>query len=137
MEAQSEHVDGRLEQMLRHIRGESLHRAVRCDEPPMAVDDKGRIGLVSAEHLFDRFPDRPELGRVQLTLGESGRVSGSQQEVIPVAKRDVELLREMKNHLGAGTGPTGLDEAQVAGGYTGLQCQLELTEAAALAPLSQ
>jgi hypothetical protein len=103
----------------------------------MAVDDEGWIGLVSAEHLVDRFPDRPELGRVQLTLGESGGVSRSQQEVIPITKRYVELLREMKNHLGARSGPTGLDEAQMARGHPGLQCQLELTEAAALAPLSQ
>ncbi|MCY1559255.1 hypothetical protein D9M68_962750 [compost metagenome] len=43
----------------------------------------------------------------------------------------------MQEHLAAGLGAPGFDEAQVARGDIGLAGEVELTEAATLAPLAQ
>src|ERR687885_3000 len=40
--------------------------AVLGDEPPVAVDDDRRVGLVPAQHAVDRVADRAHLGLVEV-----------------------------------------------------------------------
>jgi hypothetical protein len=57
--------------------------------------------------------------------------------VVALAQRHLELLGQPQQHVAAGPGPSGLQEAQMPGRGPGLEGEVELAQAAALAPLAQ
>jgi hypothetical protein len=57
--------------------------------------------------------------------------------MVALAQRHFELLGETQDHLAAGERTAGFDEAEVPGGDLSIEGQLQLAEAAALAPLTQ
>jgi len=63
--------------------------------------------------------------------------AGAGQQPVALAQGDLQVLGQVQEHLPARLGPTGLDEAQVAGGDVGAAGQVELAEAAALTPVAQ
>ena len=107
------------------------------DERPAAVDGDRRVGLVAVEHELDRLVDGLHLGLVERALLVDRRVAGGEQEPVALAQRHLELVGEVEDHLGARLRAAGLDEAEVAGGDAGLEREVELAEAAALAPVAQ
>jgi len=60
-----------------------------------------------------------DLGRVEVALPVGRRVAGRQQHRVAIGQRDVEHLGEDLDHLAAGPGAAGLEEAEMAG-----RCQL-------------
>jgi hypothetical protein len=62
------------------------------------------------------------------------RVARRQQQAVAIAQGDFEMIGEVQDHLAARARPTGLEEADVTGGDSRLERQLELAEAAALPP---
>ena len=98
-----------------------------------AYAERGLAGQDLAQRIADRF----ELGLGQATFGIGGRVTARQQQRVAVARRHVEMLGQVQDHLAGRPGAAGLDEAQVPGGDVGLYGQVELAQPAALPPLAQ
>jgi hypothetical protein len=66
-----------------------------------------------------------------------GRVAGCEQELVALAKRQLELLAEMQHHFAARLRAARLDEAEMACRDVGLERELELAQPASGAPLAQ
>ena len=94
--------------------GKRRHRGVCGDEVPGSVDGDGRIWLVAAENDVERVAHRLQLGVLERSLGKGGSVTRREQQPIPLAKRNVQLLEDAEEQLAARQRATGLDEAQVA-----------------------
>ena len=137
VEAEAQDVDGRLEEVVRRAADEQRDGAVGGDEPPVAVDDHGRTRLVTAQDPVDRLADRPHLRLVEVALRVGGREAGGEEERVAVAKRHVEVLGELDDHVGAGLRAAGLDEADVAGRHARLEREVLLAHAAPEAPVAQ
>jgi hypothetical protein len=121
VQAQPKNVDRWVEQVVLDALDEDADCTVRGDESPVPIDDERRIRLVALQHLVDGVSHGAQLGRVEVTLCEGRCVSGRQQERVAVAEWHLELLGELKHHLGARTCAAGLDEAQVARRHACLQ----------------
>ena len=137
VQAQPQRVHRRLEQVLGGAAGEQLQRPVAGDQAPVAVDDEGGVGVVAGEHPVDRLAHRAHLGVGEVVLGVGGGVAGGEQQRVSLPQRDLELLGEPGEHLGARLRAAGLDEAQMPRRDPGLERQVELAEAPALAPVAQ
>jgi hypothetical protein len=108
---------------------------VREHDVAPAVEYDCRVGLVAGEQPLDRLAGLPALGAVQIGFGVRRRVAGRQHQRIAFAQWHIQLLGQGKQQPAAGTGPPGLDEAEVAGGDSGIQREVELAAPPALAPL--
>ena len=62
VQAQPQHVDGRLEQRGIGAGEQRRHRRVRVDQRPVPVDRERRIRLVAFEHELDRLARRRSAG---------------------------------------------------------------------------
>lgn len=123
--------------MGRDAGGQKRHRAVPGDHSPVSVNDHRGVRLVAAQNPFDGLPHGTHLGLREIALGIRGRVSGGEQEPVPLAQRYSEGFGELQHHLGAGSRATRLDEAQVTRGDARLERELELAHAPAPAPVAQ
>ena len=137
VQARAQHVGGRREQVLGQPGHHQPGGPVVGDERPAAVDRDRRVGVVAVEHELDRVVDRLHLGLVERALLVDRRVAGGEQQPVALAQRHLELVGEVQDHLGARLGAAGLDEAEVAGRDAGLEREVELAEAAALAPVAE
>jgi hypothetical protein len=137
VQADAKDVYRRLEQLRRDPGQERRKGAVGGDEPPVAVDREGGVGLVPGQHQLDRAPRRLECGVVQRPFGVERGEPGGGQERVAVAQRDLQPLGEAEQHLAAGLGAPGFEEADVAGGDVRLHREVELTQAPPLPPAAQ
>jgi hypothetical protein len=137
VEADPEHVDRGSEQRRVGLADEHGHGGVGVDQVPGPVHHHRRVRLVAGQDLAQGRPDRRHLRGVQGRLPEGGRVASGEQQMVALAQRHLELLAQPQQHVAAGPGPAGLQEAQVPGRDLRLEGEVELAEAAALAPLAQ
>lgn len=70
-------------------------------------------------------------------LGIGGREARGQQQPVALAPRDIKLLGEVHDHLGARPLAAGLHEADVTSRDAGLEGQIKLREPPTVAPLTQ
>ena len=137
MQAEAKDVDRRLEQVRRGAVGQHGDGPIGRDQPPVAVDDDGRVRLVAAQEPVEHVAHRPHLGIVQVALRKRGRVAGREQECVAVTQRHVEMLGQLHDHLGARPRTAGLDEAHVARGDAGSDREVELAQATPLPPVAE
>jgi hypothetical protein len=137
VQAQPQHVGRRREQLVGHALGQQRHAAVARHEVPRPVDDHGRVGLVGGEHEVQRPADGGHVGVVEAAPPVDRGEAGRQQQIVALAQRDLELLGEVQDHLAAGAGPPGLDEAQVTRGHARVAGQVQLAEPPAQPPVAQ
>ena len=88
------------------------------------------------EQLFDGLAGWSQRRVAQFVLAVQRGETGGAEQAIALAQGNLQLLGEMQQHLAAGLGASGFDEAQVAGGYLCLAGEVELAQAAPLAPLA-
>jgi hypothetical protein len=137
VQAQAQHVEGRLEQLGRCAGHQRRHRAVVRNEVPVAVDREGRIRLVPGEHRLDRPACAAHRRVIEAALAVHRRIARCDQQSVALAQRHVEAPRQAQHHLAAGRGTTGLDIAEMPRRDLGLAGELELAEVSALAPVAQ
>ena len=92
---------------------------------------------MSLEHEIDRLARRLQRRILERALRKHRRVAGRDQQHVALAQRHVELLGEPQHHLARGLRAPGFEEAQMLGGDLGLEREIELAQAAALAPFAQ
>ena len=134
MQREPERVDRRRELLGRDALEQQRDARVGVQHLPVAVDDQRRIRLVALEHVAQRGAHGVVL---RAALRIRGRVARRQQQVVGLAQRHVEPLREPHHHVPARLRAAGLDEAQVARRDVGLERQLELAEPPPGPPLAQ
>ena len=115
MEARAQHVAGRFEQVRLHPVGQERGRVVRRDELPASVHEDRGERFVAFEDALDRGAHRLHLRHVEVGPVVRRREAGRDQERVAGPQRHVEVLGEVEHHLPARPGPSGFDEAQVAG----------------------
>ena len=130
-------VDRRLQQLGGHALGEQRDRAVGGDHLPPAIDHRRRVGLVAAQHELERLAHGSHVGIVERPLAVERGVAGGEQQLVAVAQRDLELLGEPHDHLGARARAPALDEAHMAGGDAGVEGEVHLAAPPAPAPVAQ
>jgi len=133
----AQHVHGRPHQLGGDSRREQRHGAVGAEHLPGAVDHHGRVGVVPLEDQVDRLAHWCHLGVLQVVLLERRGVSGREQQLVAVAQRHLEPFGELEHHVRARPRPAGLHEAEVTGRHARLERQIELAQAAPLAPVAQ
>ena len=89
------------------------------------------------EDRLERLANGRHLGVVESALLEDGCVARRHQQLVAVAQRHLEPVRQLEDHAGAGARPARLDEAQVPCRDAGVERQVELAEAPPLAPVAQ
>jgi hypothetical protein len=92
---------------------------------------------MSGKDQVERGPHRRQVGIVDRSLGIGGSVPGSEQQPILLAEGNLQLLQDAQQHVPSGPRAARLDEAQMPGGDSGLERQVELGHTPALAPLAQ
>jgi hypothetical protein len=92
---------------------------------------------MATQDLLDGSADGFELVIVQRPLAIGRGVPGREEQGVPVAQRDLEVLGQVQHELTARPRTSGLDEAEVSGGDFRLARQVELAEASPLAPVTQ
>ncbi|MCY1507587.1 hypothetical protein D9M68_418680 [compost metagenome] len=137
VQAEAQHVEWRRQQLRVDADQQGRHRCVGRQQVPLAVHRQGRVRLVGLEQLLDGLARGVQCRIGQVALGEQRRIAGRRQQTVAFAQGDFQLLGKMQQHLAAGMGAAGLDEAQVARGNLRVAGQVELAEAASLAPLAQ
>ena len=76
-------------------------------------------------------------GGVERAFGIERGVTGGEQQRIALAQWDVELFGQPQHHVAAGTGASTFDEAEMALGNFGVECEVELAAPALLPPRAQ
>jgi len=137
MQAEPQHVDRRREQRRIGAGDQRRDRAVRGDHAPVTVDGKRGKRLVRSQDTVERGAHWLKLGRVELVLTEHGRVTRGQQQGVALSQRHLEAFGQVQDHVGAGSGAAGLDEAQVTRGHARFHGEIELAESATVAPVAQ
>ena len=92
----------------------------------MAVQGKGREGLLAFKDEIDGFADRLESGIFQRAFGKNRRITGGDKQDVTVARGHGELFGETKDHLAAGLGAACFKKAEMARGDFGFAGQSKL-----------
>jgi len=137
VQAQAQHVDGRLQQLGRAAFHEQRHQRVVRHQVPVAVHGQRGEGLVALQHQVDGAARRGHRRVVERALAVHGREAGGHQQRVALAQRHVQALGQAQHHLAAGRGAAGFHVAQVTGRHLGLLRQVELAQAAVGAPVPQ
>ncbi|OJZ02310.1 MAG: hypothetical protein BGP22_15245 [Variovorax sp. 67-131] len=137
VQAQAQHVDGRLQQFGRGAFHQERHQRVVRDQVPVTVHGQRRKGLVPLQHQVDGAA-RGGHGRVvERALPVHRREARRHQQRIALAQRHFQPFGQPQHHLAAGGCAAGFHIAQVAGRDLGLLRQVELAQAAVGAPVPQ
>jgi len=137
VQGQAHRVRRRLEELGVDLGGHQRDARIGLDEVPVAVHRGRRVRLVAGEDLAHGGADLGHLGRVEGRLGVDRRVATGKQELVALAQGHVELVGEAQHHVAARRRAPGLDEAEVARGDLGVEREVHLAEAPALAPAAQ
>src|SRR5579862_4135801 len=103
----------------------------------MAIERKGRIGLMTLDDKVDRVSNGLQSGIVEASLRKDRRIASGHEKHVALAHGNLELLRQVKNHLAAGPGPPSLEKTQMPGRNVGFEGEIELTQSSPLAPAPQ
>ena len=103
----------------------------------MPIDGQRRVRQMSREHEIDGATHRGEGGMIERPLREDRRVARRKQQDVARAQRHVETFGEMEHHVARRHRAAALDEAQMLLGDLGLERQLQLAQAPALAPIAE
>ena len=121
--------------------GEELDEAPRArvgaQQVPAPVHDERRVRLLLGQHVVQRAVHLGELRRGEITLAPGRRKTGREEERVVLAQREIEHRGEPQDHLPARAGAPGLEKAEMTLGGPGGASQIELREAATLAPPAQ
>jgi hypothetical protein len=134
VEEQSVDVERRAEFAQRNIAEEPLSGAVADDDVATSIECDGRERLVVLEHERGGVVNGAQVGSFEVGLSEGRSESSGQEESVLFAQRESESMGETQDHVAAGLGAAGLDEAQVARGDVGVDGELELAEAERATP---
>jgi hypothetical protein len=137
MKCHAQRIGRRLEQLGSDPLDERAERVVGRHQLVVAVDDDRRVGLVGAQEAVERLVHGRHLGLLERTLDVQRGVAGREQQAVALAQRNVQVLGQPEHHLAARPCASRLQEADVARGDVGFECQLELAQAAAPAPRAQ
>ncbi len=137
MDAQAQHVDRRLHEGRIHLADQRYERIVRGDQRPVPVDGERRIGIVAAQNEIHRLAHARKRRIVERAFRIDRREARRHKHDVAFAKGHVELLRQEQHHLAARLRAPGLEKAQMARGDLGLESEIHLAQAAALAPFAQ
>ena len=133
VQAEPQHVHRRLEQVGR----DAVDRPGGCWRHEVPRRSTTSAGNGSWRRAPGPAPSGRRPWRGRPGAPRSRGVAGGEQQRVALPQRHLEVLGQVQHHLPAGPGPAGLHEAQVPGGDTRLLGQVELAEAAALAPLAE
>ena len=114
------------------LQGGATGRAIEVDD---AVHRLGRVG--SMQRVVVRAPPVHGHGGIRAGALPCGGEAGRHEDGVPFPQRDLQVLGQTQNHVPAGLGAAGFEEAEVAGGNLGVERQVELAEPAALTPLTE
>ena len=115
MQTHSEDVQRWAEQMIWQPCDQRARGSIAEDHIPAAVDDDTRIRIMRVEQALQCGVD-PNHGRgIERRLRITRGVSRGQQQRVALAQRHVEAIGQRQHQLGRGPGPSGLDEAEMAG----------------------
>ncbi len=92
---------------------------------------------MAGQQPLERVAGLAGLDAVKLGFSEGGRVTRGEHQRIAFAQRHFQLFSQREQQPPAGARPTGLDEAEVPGGYSGVQREVQLAAAPPLPPLAQ
>jgi hypothetical protein len=111
--------------------------AVRAQQVPAPVDDEGRIGFLLRQHVVEGPHHLRQLRRREVALAPYRRKSGGEQQRVLLAQRQVEGGGEAQDHVAAGSGAAGFEEAQMPLGNLRRAGERQLRLAALRAPPPQ
>ncbi len=137
MQAEAHHVDGTRHEMRCNAFVQLRQRAVRRHDLPMPVDCKSRIGLVALQHQIDGAAHGRQRRVVERAFDEHRCVSGSHEQNVALAHRNLQLFGEMQNHLAARRRSTRLHKTQMARRDVRFTGEVELAQTPALSPIAQ
>ena len=137
MQAQAQHVDRRRGYLRRQFGQQQRHHAVAGHHVPVPVHRQRGVGLVRLQHAFDRLRRRAHLGVGQRVLAVQRRVAGGGEQPVALAQRHLQPVGQAQHHLAAGLRTAGFQETQVAGRDLRMPGQIQLAQAAPLAPFAQ
>lgn len=138
MQRQAQHIHRRPQQLRVGDEAEQPgHRAIGGEQRPVPVDRERRIGLVPPEDEVDRALRRLQRGVFQRTRQIDRRIARGEQQRIALAQRHGQMLGEQQHHLPARARAAAFDEAQMLLRDLGFEREVELAEAAKLAPVTE
>ena len=136
--AEPDDVDGRFEQLGRDAgREQGEGGGVGRDEVPEAVDDHGRVGLVTGEDHVEGRPHGVHRAVVERALAVDGRVAGGHQQRVAFPQRHVEVLGQVQHQLAARLERPVSTKLRWRVDTAASLDEVELAEAAALSPAAQ
>ena len=137
VQAQAQHIHGRLQQPGRHAVQQQRHDGIGGHQVPVSVHGQRRTGLVALEHQLYGLARGGQIGMVQRAGLVHGGKARRHQQCIALAQRHRQALGQAQHHLAAGLGAPCFHIAQVACRDLGLQCQPLLAQPTVLAPVAQ
>ena len=99
MQAEPQHVDGRLEQFGCRTGDQWPDRRIGGNQRPMAVNGERRVRLVAGQDEVDRLARVVQRRLAERPLGESRGMTGRDQENIAFAQRHVEPFGQAEHHV--------------------------------------
>ena len=117
--------------------GDQVERFIGGDHVAAPVHDERGVGQVALEDVANRGAHRGQGRVIEGTLRIDGGVPGRQQQLVALPQRKLERLGQPDDHVPAGSGPAGLDEAEMPLGGAGSQGEIELAQMTAGAAVTQ
>ena len=137
VQAESQHVDGWLQQLRTRASHERSDHAVCRHEIPVTIDCKRGVRLMTLEYEVDRFACGLQRRIVERARCKHGCETCGDQQLVALAQRHIEQFSESHDHVAARLRASCLDEAQVTRRDFGFCREVELTHASSLAPFAQ
>src|SRR5262245_43886698 len=103
----------------------------------MAIEREGAAWFVLLEDEFQGHAYLSHSRIVQRRFAIERRVARGEQQQVALAKRHVENVRQLDQHLAARRRPAALQEAQMSGRDPSVERELELGQAARFPPAAQ
>jgi hypothetical protein len=83
------------------------------DNVPGPIHDECRERIVIADDSVERVANAVHFGAVERTLGIKRRETGTDEQLVSHSKRKVQGIAKPQDHVAAGPGSPGLNEAQM------------------------
>src|SRR5262245_23894950 len=103
----------------------------------MAIEREGAAWFILLENELQGSSYLSHSRITQRRFAVERCVARGEQQQVAVAKRHVEDVRQLDQHLAARSRPAALQEAQVSSRDPGVECELELGQAARFPPTAQ
>ena len=137
MQAQTQHVDRRCEEMRRDVLKYGRDCGIGHQQVPMTIDCEGRKRLMPLEHEGHGFARGLESWIRQWVLGKHGRETCGEQQRVAASQGDLQQLGKTQHHVATWLRAAGFEKTQVACRDLGLGRHAKLTEAPALPPFTE